>query len=274
MNTRHASLALAIALLAGAVQAQDVPVDGDGIRLVERGQPQGMRNDVGLLGTDLTGVDPTSTGATATFGQVETGTTVTLDMPASGWSGSPGRRGFKYRSRSGPVRSARLVDGRSLRVSATGAGVYGLGGALQGAVGVEVQIGSVRFCSLFGGTVARDDGSAFVARRAPAPGACPTLGSTTTSTSTTTTSSSTTIPPGPTCGAIASAPGPNNGQYAALFGTTRNACQNACDGNAACQCIVWASTSQICSLHTKPCSEIMRGVGSLLYYEQGCPLDG
>lgn len=274
MNTRHASLALAIALLAGAVQAQDVPVDGDGIRLVERGQPQGMRNDVGLLGTDLTGVDPTSTGATATFGQVETGTTVTLDMPASGWSGSPGRRGFKYRSRSGPVRSARLVDGRSLRVSATGAGVYGLGGALQGAVGVEVQIGSVRFCSLFGGTVVRDDGSAFVARRAPAPGACPTLGSTTTSTSTTTTSSTTTIPPGPTCGASASAPGPNNGQYAALFGTTRNACQNACDGNAACQCIVWASTSQICSLHTRPCSEIMRGVGSLLYYEQGCPLDG
>ena len=43
----------------------------------------------------------------------------------------------------------------------------------------EVEIGSVRFCGLFGGTIIRDDGLAFIARRAPAPATCPVLGSTT-----------------------------------------------------------------------------------------------
>lgn len=279
MITRLAPLALVATLLTGTASAQDVPLDGSSIRLVDRSLPQGVRNDVALVAPDLTGVDPTVTGATATFGQLETGTAVTLDLPASGWSGNPGR-GFKFRSRTGPVRSARLVDGRSLRLSASGAGAYALDGSLQGAVGVEVQIGSVRFCGLFGGTIVRDDGSAYVARRAPAPGICAILGSTTTSTSTsststtTTSSTTTTIMTGPRCGVRGSSPGPNSGQYAALFETTRNACQSSCDANAGCQCIVWAGNSMICSLHTKPCSEIITPGTALLYYDKPCPLDG
>ena len=63
---------------------------------------------------------------------------------------------------------ASLVGGRAVRVSAPGINVPPLAGPLGGVAAV-VDIGSTRFCGWFGGTVAYDDGTQFLARRAPRP---------------------------------------------------------------------------------------------------------
>ena len=101
-------------------------------------------------------------------GGVGAGEVTVLDLPASGWSaGTSVRRGFKFKSRSGAVVSARLVEGRSIRISARGDSAYPLGGTPQGGVGIIVDVGGVRFCGFFGGTIVKDDGERFVARKAP-----------------------------------------------------------------------------------------------------------
>jgi uncharacterized repeat protein (TIGR01451 family) len=69
---------------------------------------------------------------------------------------------------------------------------YPLGGTPQGGVGIIIDVGSIRFCAFFGGTIVKDDGERFVARKAPAPASCPILGTTTTTTSTTSTTTTTT----------------------------------------------------------------------------------
>ncbi len=183
----------------GLSPAADVPLEGSEMRLADSPHPQGRRNLVGLtdVDVDLSGVDPSVTGATVYIGPV-TGPATVLDLPASDWSltGNAPRIGFKYTSRTGAVRGARLIDGRSIRFTAKGEGAYALGGIPQGEVGVVIEIGGARFCGTFGGTITRNDGQRFVARNAPAPASCPTFGVTTsttsTSTSTTTTTSSST----------------------------------------------------------------------------------
>ena len=75
----------------------------------------------------LVGLDPTVTGVTVTIGRVGQGPV--LDLPASGWSNpGVGHQSPKFKSGTGPVRGARLVNGRSIRVSARGPGSYALGG--------------------------------------------------------------------------------------------------------------------------------------------------
>lgn len=199
MVVRLLCLPLLLTALATAVSAvTDVPLGGNRIRLTDSNHPQGRRNVVGLLdpAVPLPAVDPTVTGATASIGQVG-GAVAVLDLPASGWTqtGIPPVVDFKFKSRTGPVRAARLRDGQSLRFTAVGPEAYALGGTPQGGVGVIVQVGDVRFCGLFGGQITRDDGQRFQARRAPAPAGCPALGTATTSTtgaSTTTVATSTT----------------------------------------------------------------------------------
>lgn len=159
--------------------APGTPVAGSRLRVDDVGDPRGKRNAVTLTDAAilLAGLDPTVTGATATIGQPGGAATV-IDLPARGWtrSGSGRRTGFKYKSRSEGVLAARLIDGRSIRLSARAAGIHGLGGMPQGELGVVVQIGSARFCARFGGTIRVDDGAHFVAGRAPAPPACPVFG--------------------------------------------------------------------------------------------------
>ncbi|HEV7735029.1 MAG TPA: hypothetical protein VGR62_22860 [Candidatus Binatia bacterium] len=179
-----------------AMGATDIPLDGGSMRLTDAAGAAGRRNVVGFQDADvtLTTVDPTVTGATASIGRIGVGPVTVLELPASGWvaTGNPPRIDFKYKSRTGAVRAARLVDGRSLRLSARGASAYPLGDTPQGEVGVIVEVGEVRFCGSFGGQVTRDDGTRFRAKRATAPPACPLLGTTSTTTSTTTAPSTTT----------------------------------------------------------------------------------
>jgi hypothetical protein len=158
-----------------------IPLDGSRLRVDDVGPSRGKRNDVTLRDRklDLTGLDPTVTGATAFIGRPSGGAVVAVPLPADGWAkaGSGPRVGYKYKSQSGDgVFTARLVDGRSIRFSAHGEGLYGLGGEPQGTLAVVVQIGPAAFCGEFGGTVKLDDGAHFVAVRAPAPPSCPSLG--------------------------------------------------------------------------------------------------
>ena len=51
-------------------------------------------------------------------------------------------------------------------------------------------------CGFFGGTIVKDDGEVFVARKAPAAASCPILGAATTTTSTSSTTTTTSCIPG------------------------------------------------------------------------------
>jgi hypothetical protein len=123
---------------------------------------------------NLTGVDPRVTGATAYIGR-EGGPPQTLVMPAAGWTKTNGRIAeYRFSSRTGPVISAHIRDGKFVNLLARGPGAYALGGP-QGTVGVIFEIGGTRFCGTFGGTISRDNGKQFLARRAPVSGNCPAL---------------------------------------------------------------------------------------------------
>lgn len=194
--TPRTALALLLALAASsAASAADIPLDGSKLQLADSPRPEGRRNLVALADpdVDLSAVDPRITGATVSLGP-DAGPATVIDLPASGWSltGNAPRIDFKYKSKTGAVRGARLIDGRSIRLTAKGPDAYALGGSPQGAVSVVVAIGGVRFCGAFGGTITRDDGQRFVARNAPAPPSCSAFGVTTTTSSTSTSTSSTT----------------------------------------------------------------------------------
>ena len=73
------------------------------------------------------------------------------------------------------MQSCRLGSsgGRSIRISARGDGAYPLGGTPQGGVGIIIDVGGVRFCGFFGGTIVKDDGERFWRGRLPPPAAHP-----------------------------------------------------------------------------------------------------
>jgi hypothetical protein len=190
------ALTLMSATAFSGIPNTDVPLPGTKMRLRDTSGAAGRRTYAALRDGDqsVPVPDPRITGATASIGRVGAGEVTVLDLPASGWSGgTSGRRDFKFKSRSGAVMSARLVGGRSIRISARCDGAYPLDGTPQGGVGIIIDVGGVSFCGFFGGTIVKDDGERFVARKAPAPASCPILGTTTTtSTTTTSTTSSTT----------------------------------------------------------------------------------
>jgi hypothetical protein len=203
MNARLQLIAFAAVSILGAAMTShgglagiDVPVPGTSLRLHDAAGPQGRRTYVALRdAADAVPLpDPRITGATLYVGRVGVGEVTALDLPADGWSGTGAApTDFKYKSRSGAVVAARIIDGRSIRLSARGDGTYPLGGVPQGGVGVIIDVGGVRFCGFFGGQISKDDGRSFRARNAPAPaGGCPALGTTTTTSTTSSTSSSST----------------------------------------------------------------------------------
>jgi cysteine-rich repeat protein len=80
----------------------------------------------------------------------------------------------------GACHAVRLVDGKRFKVTCRGSTLafdprldYSLNESSQGAVAVRIRSGSREYCTVFGGTVTRDQARSFKARGAPAPAACP-----------------------------------------------------------------------------------------------------
>ena len=180
-------------VLSGIPPTTDIPLPGAKMQLADTSGRAGRRNFVLLRdGDDSVALpDPGVTGATVSIGRVGAGEVTVLDLPASGWSGGP--QDFKFKSQAGTVIGARLKASPSFRLSARGDGAYPLGGAPQGGVGIIVDVGGVRFCGFFGGTIVKDDGERFRARKSPAPAGCPILGTTTTTSTTSSTTTSSTM---------------------------------------------------------------------------------
>lgn len=152
------------------VATNDIEIAGDRARfgdLPRRRQALVISYDSAI---DLTAVDPTTSGAVFEIGSSATGETFVLELPASGWKGQPGRR-FRYNAGGDPRVKVLLVNGRMLRIDLRGTGAYALGEP-QGRLSVELTVGDTRFCTAFGGTVTTDDGTRFIARKAPRPATC------------------------------------------------------------------------------------------------------
>jgi hypothetical protein len=167
--------------------------------------PTGMSFDL----PDATN-DPTSEGAELQIFDTDPFHPVHNDylLAPSGWKalGNPaGSRGYKYTG-VGPCRV--LVKATILKAVCKGAGVT-LSAPFSLDVGVVLKVGtdSKRYCAIFGGEPARNDGTILRRKNAPAPGACPvelysstTIPPTTSTSSTTSTSTSTSVPgPVPCC---------------------------------------------------------------------------
>lgn len=155
---------------------RNVALPGSMMLLRDRGDPSRRRSVFRMSdpSIDLTGVDPRISGATLYIGREGLGSPLQVEMPAAGWKKAAGATEYRFRSRTGPVSSARLRDGMLIRVGLKGSGAYPIA-VPQGSVGVILEVGEKRFCSAFGGKVLRDNGSMFMAIRAPARASCPVL---------------------------------------------------------------------------------------------------
>lgn len=132
-------------------------------------------------------IDPTTNGASVhVFNSAGGADAACFVLPSGGWRRVGG--GFDYTDAKlarSPVKVARIRKG-VLKVVAKGGGstpiTYRLGEPSQGSVGVVFASGTTTWCANFGGMVKRDSGTdppnpggkgRFMAKRAPAPGACP-----------------------------------------------------------------------------------------------------
>lgn len=152
-------------------RADEIPLAGDRLWLRGDGGSGSNRALLRLLdpSVDVTGLDPAQTGGSVRFVSPSTGQTLSFPLPAAGWTKATNGRERRFSAVVNGVRvRASIVGGRAVRVSAPGINVPPLDGPLGGIAAV-VDIGPRRFCGFFGGNVAADDDSQFLARRAPRP---------------------------------------------------------------------------------------------------------
>ena len=138
---------------------------------------------------------PTNGGATLEVLNPGTMEAFTFDMPSAHWTASGGGTVYRYIDSAsvepGKVRVA-LVGGRLLKISGRKAGIT-LNEPSQGVLDVVLTAGAFRYCARFDGASVKKDGPGrFSARKAPAPGSCPTPPPSTSTTMTTTTATVTT----------------------------------------------------------------------------------
>jgi hypothetical protein len=189
--------ALLLAGLAAAALAADVLLSGAKLHITDNARHAARRKVVFLSkdpAIDLTGVDPTTTGAAIEVANPNAGheQSAVFELPAGSWSKLHGKiAGFHYKDAKrthGPVTAMTIKAGKRITFAASGTQeAFALGGQMQGSVRVTVDVRPTRYCTLFGGTVKKDTGAAFVAVGAPAPAACPTSTTTLVTSGTTTT---------------------------------------------------------------------------------------
>ncbi len=186
MALRWLAIALPTLFLAGvfpgASRAGDQSVAATRLRLDRRTGNQRLvlvlKDPSTLLPAPGSADDPTINGMRIVlFGNSIPGEVQELVVPpGSGWTQRPSPRlTYRYRNLDTPssaasaVRSARLRQGTDLRISARATGL-----ALwdtQVSIGVRIEMGSTRLCTIFTGNhaVRRDEAGFFVARGAPNP---------------------------------------------------------------------------------------------------------
>jgi hypothetical protein len=122
--------------------------------------------------------DPIRAGGSFVIYNPTTCESATFDMPASGWhhSHAEGTIAFKFVNRAAPAPPSEVqiaeIGVDRVKVRARAAGIT-LNESSQGSLGVVVTLGSLRYCTLFGGSIRTDQPGMFAARLAPAPSACP-----------------------------------------------------------------------------------------------------
>jgi hypothetical protein len=135
-----------------------------------------VRNAIANFPAPNSPQNPTRVGAELIVTNPLTRETVTFALPASGWTSSPDGRVLKYSNTSAPggpsaVKVVRFQQTKGLKIAAKTTGIT-LDEAMQGTLGVVLRMDTLRFCSLFGGTVAKDLAGKFVAKNAPVPASC------------------------------------------------------------------------------------------------------
>jgi glucose/arabinose dehydrogenase len=124
--------------------------------------------------------DPTVFGATLRVrtgaGCVAGACDATYGLPRTGWRalGAAGAaRGYRFRSRTGPLRLVVVKAGRVLKAVGKGAALTHDVAADPAPVDVALQTGARRYCLRFGGVTKYRRGARFVARGAPVAPGCP-----------------------------------------------------------------------------------------------------
>ncbi len=174
-----AGVVLSAACIGGAAWAADQPLPGDRLVAAKGASREKL---VVVLQHPSIGVpepggldDPLSAGLHVQLFALDGQDGAELVAPpGAGWTARTGdttRYTYKNRSAPGgpsPIRSIKIVEGKSIRIVARAAGLA-LAGP-QTAVGVRVEMGTTRLCAVFDGdSVRRDRAGRFVARDADAP---------------------------------------------------------------------------------------------------------
>jgi hypothetical protein len=117
--------------------------------------------------------DPTVSGATLRV-QLDT-----YDLPSENWKvlgGAGNNLGYKYSDpalAAGPIKTALIKAGKLVKAVGKGGALGHDLGSNPDPVGAVLAVGGQRYCTSFGGTVSFTAGKKFLAKDAPAPGACP-----------------------------------------------------------------------------------------------------
>src|SRR5262249_41309265 len=130
-----------------------------------------------FMPSSSSGDAPTNGGATLEILNPGTMESSTFDMPSIRWTASGGGTIYRYvdsaSAEAGKGRGA-LGGGRTLKISGRKAGIA-LDEPSQSVLDVVLTAGSFRYCARFDdGSVKKDGPGRFSARKAPAPGSCPT----------------------------------------------------------------------------------------------------
>jgi hypothetical protein len=179
----------AVAHFALEPSASAVPIGGKQLLILDRAARKRkiafVSKDAQLDTSAGSGIDPTAAGAAfQVFNNAGTDDSACFDLPAAGWSakGRGAKRTFRYRDKRfahGACRSAAIKGGKLLQVVCQAKVKpidYSLDEPAQHSVGVRFRSGATEYCTVFGGTIAKDrQGKVFKAKSAPAPKTCPAL---------------------------------------------------------------------------------------------------